>query len=437
MGTIRRQTWSLAAAGALLALVALALLGGGRSEAAVKNATDVPFMYVTDYSGAYTFEYHSKTNDGVTVDDGTGYEWDDEVTDVVTPAKNGTFHEIEQITTSITGARRIKAPQQVPPPPSCVYYLKPQVRTVFQREGSYDEAVPLKKNPKATVTWSVPEPGLKEPEGVVSGAFGLTEASPPVIAGECPGGKFSFGYALDGCAVCNFSFPLAQKLGQPSATFRKLWSGSQVVSLKSIYKKDFVKKFHEKWTKSATSPGGSGTSESATLNVNSQVTFSRVVISAGDAHKGGNKVGTLLEKEGIQVMSGITRFPYTTVTTKSGITGYGPGYETGSPETIVVPGIPEPGTVTAEISGTVVSGGKQRAVRAAHAAAAAVDLGGGSVKTDPTGGMIALKLTPSAAGAKLLKASHGSIHVKVTMTFKPSSGASSSEAVTGTIPATS
>jgi hypothetical protein len=100
-----------------------------------------------------------------------------------------------------------------------------------------------------------------------------------------------------------------------------------------------------------------------------------------------------------------------------------------------VPGIPEPGTVTAEISGTVVSGGKQRAVRAAGAAT--VDLGGGSVRTDPRGGMIALTLTPSAAGAKLLKASHGSIHVKVTMTFKPSSGASSSEAVTGTIPATS
>jgi hypothetical protein len=438
----------------LLILVAGPALGAGRSEAAVKNATDIPFMYVSQYAGRYSFRYgYTVPSGGQTQTDTSTYVWDTEVLDLITPQKNGKFHEEVQRGLAVSGYRYVAGNQIVPPNASCDYTYKPLLRTVWQREGSYSEAVPLKRNPTTTVTWSVPQPGVSEPDGIATFPFNVITEPGPTASGTLCNTNASpvttdnfLGYTLGGCGACNFSYSLGQKLGQPSATFRKLWSGSQVVPLKNILKKSFAKNFKVDWTKTATTGSAAANSlvqETATLKVRSSVRFWRETspLEALRAKQPGDKTGTLLYQDGLMLLGHITDSTDLPVQTRLQDPGFGLGFGNGAPETVLLPGIPEAGTVTTDVSGTVVPGGTPPAVDArsagGRAARAAIVLGHGRAKTDPTGGMIALKLTPTAAGARLLSATHGSIRLKITLTFKPTRGRSTTRTVTGTALATS
>lgn len=437
-GYRRRMLVGFVVAGVLIAFGG----GGGASAATVKNATEIPYMYVTQYIGSYLFSYHyTVMSTGQTYADVSAYQWDDNVEDTVTPSKAGKFQEKEQLATSVDGERAVLSPQQIPNREDCDYSYEPLPHTVFTREGSYNEAVPVKHNPKLTVFWSVPQPGVKEPGGADFGGFDVVSEPGPKFSGslcsnsdEVTASSF-LGYTESGCVACQFSYPLGSQLGEPTATFRRIWSGSQTVALKHIYRKSFTRSFQVAFSKSATS-GSAATNglvkETATLKVSSRVSFWRQSIDSREYRRGGNKVGALLLRDALDLLGARTDLP---LLTRNIDAGTGLGFQGGVPDSIVLPGVPAPGTVSAEVTGTVTSGGHMRRARWPFAgAAAALQIARGSARTDPSGGLFAMKLTPGAGANELLSGAHPPVVLRATLIYHPKHGSPVTVHVTATLP---
>jgi hypothetical protein len=243
----------------------------------------------------------------------------------------------------------------------CKLSSHPEPTVVFRATGNYSEAVPLKRNPLLAVPWHVPAPlqVTIAHEGTTScePIDNALDFLPLTPGGPAPGVLTDWGPAL-------------------TPEFLSAWGASDTVPGKYLIK-------HLEWTRSFAvtttafaPPSFLPATESGTFKFSSTVTFKRVTVDVREVTENRSfedKVGALLVSGGLAVMS-----------------GFDP--DALSPnDSILLPGMPAPGTVSTDVSGQV-------APSPSHAKLQAAASDGGREATSAASGPVLLATGSGSSG---------------------------------------
>jgi hypothetical protein len=388
------------------------------------STTNEYFEYQTLYEGTYTFDTHFQESElygGVPPNFMThaSYRWQWLYEDRFEPTTSGEFTETLQETVLANGKVLTTGTQGGTPPANpaeedCTIKSVPGTRTLATRKGFYSEAVPLKKNPLIEVTWELP---IVVPEQVtVSGPynFGPTTLNPgegaitscaqlqaDVLPYQADGGNFVF-------------------LDLPSSPeWQEAWRGNKGVHVKKLLKKEITVRKFKAMLGPKTQNSGFAT-ETGGGSIDGTVTFNRLQLLAPRKHEPASynpwdgptelhKIGALFEDDAIRILSGA-----------HDVNGV-PSLGFGDPSSVLLPGMPGPGSASTSVSGQVIPSASSQSYGARVATAGHSYTLIATAKAQVPGGgePFTLTLQPSGAATTLLAANHPAIELKATFNFRP------------------
>jgi len=360
---------------------------------------------------------------------------------------SGTYTDTVIETASATGTVTYQAGSEHFPAPydSYVYMLMPGTahQLVSLKTGKYTQKISAASNPVLAVKWAMPPvPGLSSDltmveENYCYGPCTLGDQGLGAYPHMCMLGTRVVGGVLK--SICPASPRSAALLYGPgredvngvdvplSPSFQRAFEATKHIHFDRLPVYLPVSAFVSKSGHSTSN--GLSDSWAFSAKVNAGVYFTQVYTAKP---KNANKIGKLLLKDGLRIMTGDPNAPDVSSTVED------TPLDEGDPDEVLLPGMPEGGYVELDVVGTPSTG--------AHLQRLAADDGhrvptAGQQEVLDTGSANAaastpydLTANPTAQGAALLGGDHGPVPVTATLTFTPKGGAAISESVSYIIP---
>lgn len=371
-----------------LVLAALPATAGARS-----------FTYLTTYAGTYDFTEKFRHEEGKPdgIDTTQSYRWaqfdyetitlhrDRTYTDKQTRyiAAKGTYKQ-----DSLQGSTSQAGPMKKHTECNIASALTPFVRS---GGGSYVQPIPVRQDPAINVGWTLPNYGSRP----------TNDAPPFTVTGTSDCDVFHSDFL-----IWTPSHPAGGLVGlarlTPTQRINDAFGDGTTIHYSDLRDGPWERNLKTgEADGKGTRPQFDGQStEEAQVKVGGTVKFWRILNPKPENYN--NKIGNLLLAEGFAGIGG------------QGTPGGPPAGGSGDDETVIVPGMGS-GDVSFDVHGVVGTGGTPRV----SAAGGQPLLATAKAKSRRAGGIVKLKIVPTAAGRQLLSAPHPEIKASYVLSFRP------------------